>query len=370
MSYMKDKYEEQEILNMLKDTADLYTNIVIGNQTELLANEVEFFKWLKANYPNHFTSVDKIKEILLKEGWIRNLQGKQYEWNSVNQMRSELKNIFSEFDLGINPTQKGIDITEKNVFTGNEINTYQNKAYFSKTIPDLKNTEKDVIVITNKENIANIQKKGYETREYLNREEGLKIRNDQMEKIKSGEINIEYNLKNVSITMGKAGLVGAFVGIGVETISSYKKWKQGEITTDEYLKEIIVSGGQSGLNAAGTAGLMIPVSAKIVAKGMSKFINFPVAIAISFGLDKFIAPIFKRGEYNKNLIEAKYYQNLNNLYKDLAECIRISDEAFNNFVYELVEQNRIYNSLEEKNLELKESHRKINEDLEKLYNSI
>lgn len=365
-----NKYEEEEIINMLKDTANLYKNILIGNKTELLTNEVEFFKWLKGNYPNHFTSIDKIKEILSKEGWIRNFQGKQYEWNSVNQMRGELKNIFSEFDLGLNPTQKGIDITEKNIFTGNEINTYQNKAYYGKNIPNLKNTEKNTIVITNKENIANIEKKGYKTKEYLNAEEGLKIRNDQVEKINSGEINIEYNLKNISMTMTKAALIGGAIGIGVETVCSYKKWKKGEITTDEYLKEIIISGGQSSLNATGTTGLMIPVSTKIVAKGMSKYINFPVAIAISFGLDKVIAPIFKRGDYKETLAEAKYYQNLNNLYKDLAKYVTISDKAFKDFVYEMIKQNEIYNDLEEKNLELKKSHKKINEDLEKLYNSI
>lgn len=369
MNY-KDKNKEQEIINILKDISNLYTNIFIENKTELLTNEIEFFKWLKGNYPKYFTNINKIKETLSKEGWIRNFQGKQYEWSSVTQMRGEIKNIFSEFDLGLNPIQKGIDITEKNIFTGNEINTYQNKAYYSKDIPNLKNTEKNTIVITNTEKIASIEKKGYKTKEYLNAKEGLKIRNDQIEKINSGKINIEYNLKNTSMTMAKAALIGGVIGIGVETIFSYKKWKKGEITTDEYLKEIIISGGQSSLNATGTTGLMIPVFAKITTKGISKYINFPVAIAISFGLDKIIAPIFKKGNYKEILAEAKYYRNLNNFYKDLAKYIIISNKAFKDFTYETIKQNETYNDLEEKNLELKKSHKKINEDLKKLYNSI
>lgn len=363
-----EKFEEKEneILKMLRETSKLYANIFIGKQTELLANEVEFWKWLDKNY-YQFHEIEKIKEIFSKKGWITNLQGKQYEWLSVNQMRNDFKNIFSKFDLGTNPTQKGIDIVETNIFTDKVKNTYQNKAYYSSKIPDLKNTPKDAVIITNSEKLKNVQDMGYEAKEYLNANEGLKTRNQLIEKAKSGKINIKYNFKNVTATMGKAGIAGLIIGMGIETIASYKKWKKGEITTDDYLKEILISGGQTGINGAMTAGLMVPVSATVVAMGASAFINYPVAMVISIALDKIISPVFGRGKYKEYLDEARYYQNLNNFYNDFAEKLIFSQKEYEKFIFNILQQEEEFNILLEENNKLNDKISEKNRELDELF---
>lgn len=351
---MKVQEKENEILKMLKETSKLYTDIFIGNQTELLANEVEFWKWLKANFPKNFSSFEKIKEQAINNSeWFKlQLQGKGYEWDFMKSQRESIKNIFSRFNAGTNPTQEGIDILKTNIFTGKTKNTYQNKAYYNKSNPNLKNTPKDATVVTTSEKVKYAQDKGFKTEEFLNAEQGKKAVDSRLKNVKDGKINIEYNFKNIGITMGKAGAVGFVIGVAVETLTSYKKWKNGEITTDEYLKEVLKSGGNFALNASMTSGIMIPISAKIVALGVSEFINFPVAIAISMSLDKIIAPAFGSGKYKEYLNEAKYYQNIDYFYKDFIEELINFEEEYKNFIFSFLEQEKEFESLVEINNEL------------------
>lgn len=364
----KQEKKEKEILEMLKETSKLYTDIFIGNQTEILSDKVEFWKWIKENYPKNFMNETIIKDQVSNNlEWLKlQTQGKGYEWDFVNFKRNDIKNLFSKYELGIDPTQKGIDIIEKNIFTNKIKNTFQNKAYVSKTNPDLKNTPTDSIVVTNKEKVEYAQGKGYETESFMDKDEILKNRDDRIKDITEGKASISYTLKDISFTMGKAGAVGFVLGIGTETIASYKKWKLGEISTDEYMKKILISGGQSSLTAAGTAGLMIPVSAKIVAMGASKFINFPVAIAISTTLNKIVAPIFARGKYKEYLEEAIYYQKLDKFFKEFSKKLFSYKIEYEEFVLNTLHQRDEFNSLMEENNHLDNKISKQNKELEKL----
>ncbi|MDU1911936.1 hypothetical protein [Fusobacterium sp.] len=370
----------EEILEMCKDTSEIFASKVTNNfisgmaaykTSEALVNEVEFWQWLKANFPKKLTDVETIKTLFTeKPEWIKNIQGKGYEWDYVNYLRGKFGNFFSKFELGTNPTQKGVDIVEKGFFNEKIKNTFQNKAYYGKANPDLSNTPKTAIVITNSEKVEYSRNKGYKTEGFMNAEEGKKTAEKRFEDAKVGNINFDYNWKNISMTMGKAGIMGGALGLGLETIFSYRRFKNGEITKEEYFKEILKTGGSSAVVSAGTAGIMIPVAAKITVLGMTKLINIPASIAISATLNKIVAPAFGKGEYKKILSEAKYYNDVNNAYQDIVKVMLISFNEYENFIEEAVAYEKERIQLSEETDNLREKNKNIDSALEKLYSSI
>ena len=94
----------EEILEMCKDTSEIFASKVTNNfisgmaaykTSEVLVNEVEPWQWLKANFPKKLTDVETIKTIFTeKPEWIKNIQGKGYEWDYVNHLRGKFGNFF------------------------------------------------------------------------------------------------------------------------------------------------------------------------------------------------------------------------------------------------------------------------------------
>lgn len=369
-----------EILEMCKDTSEIFASKVAKRfalgmtaygVSETLVNEVEFWQWLKANYSKKLTDVESIKTLFTeKPGWISNIQGKGYEWDYVNHLRGKFDNFLSKFELGTNPTQKGVDIVEKGFFNGEIKNTFQNKAYYGKVNPDLSNTPKTTTVITNSEKVEYSRNRGYKTEGFMTAKEGEKIAKERFENAKAGNINFDYNWKNISMTMGKAGIIGGMLGLGLETIFSYRRFKNNEITKEEYFKEILKTGGSSAVVSAGTAGIMIPVAAKVTVLGMTKLINIPASIAISATLNKIVAPAFGKGEYKKILSEAKYYNDVNNAYQDIVKIMLISFNEYENFIEEAVAYEKECIQLSKETDNLREKNKNIDSALKKLYSSI
>lgn len=145
----------------------------------------------------------------------------------------------------------------------------------------------------------------------------------------------------------------------METIFSYKAWKGGKITKEEYLKEIAKSGGNAGVTAGLTTGVMIPVQ---LALGTNP-ITFPIAFVVGGLVDKIVAPCFKRGKYKEILNSAKYYQNLEHIYDDLANVMEVTANQYINFVNEMSKQKDTYEKMKSTSIE-------INQDLKALYDSI
>src|SRR5699024_7091843 len=152
-------------------------------------------------------------------------------------------------EAGDCPTQPGIDITETGLLDNSVKGTYQNKAYLSSNNPDLHNTPKDAVVVTNQEKVSYAKQQGYRTEGYMDSDEIATVRDSRFEKAASGKANTTYNLKNITMASVKAGILGAVVGITTETIVSYREWKDGEMTDEEYLKEIMKAGGEAGTTA-------------------------------------------------------------------------------------------------------------------------
>ena len=202
-----------------------------------------------------------------------------------------------------------------------------------------------------------------EVSSFKNSEQIKQSNKEHLKNIKEGKIQTGYNIQNVAGTMAKAGLVGAAVGVTVETIFSYKDWKNGKISDEEYLKGIMKAGGNSGITAGLTSGVMIPVSAAITALGISSLVTIPVAFVIGVGIDKVVAPCFGRGNYRKYLNQAKYYQNLQIAYQDLAQSMETSSRQYFNFLKGVSMQQQQY-------FEMRKKSKEIDKDLEILYNSI
>ena len=368
---------ELEAMRMMQDTAELIRHRQGDNLSRLLAasksagitnqtvGNVEFWKWLGKNYPKDFGDAMAAKGAALgKPGWSRTIiQGKGYEWDWMESQRNSLSKIFSKYFAGDCPTQPGIDVTETSLLSGRELGTYQNKACLSSNMPDLSNTPKDAIVVTNQEKVAYAKGQGYEVQEFMDGEEIFRQREARMEQAVKGMAKGKYGFRNVGATMAKAGVVGCTIGVTIETIASYKQWENAEITDDEYLDKVMRAGGDAGVTSAATAGIMVPVSSVITAAGMSNVITLPIAMVVSAGVNKIVAPCFKRGAYAKYLGEAKYYQSMERLYGDFMDAVEDAAAHYEGYLQGLHRQNVRYGLL-------KELDGEVTNDLKKLYNEI
>ena len=374
-----DELKEEEVLKMIDDTSKLVAkkniNIlaqgaVAAQNSNALANKIEFWKWMDRNYTTSgiFSSNNFMQRYISqgtgKEEWvIKQLQGKGYEWDWMTQQRNNIKNLFNRYDAGDVANRAASDVTEMNIFTG-ESAEYQMKAYTGKANPHLTNTPKDMTVVTNAEKVRVVQQNGYENVESFQDNQLIKKSTDsRLEEIKNGSAEPVYNIKNVGGTMTKAGLVGCVIGMGTEVVFSYKAWKNGQISDQEYLKEVLKSGGDAGVTAGLTSGIMVPISAAITAAGFSSVVTVPVAIVVGGIINKIVAPCFGRGEYKKILSQAKYYQNLENVYKNLVVSMENASNQYYNFVSSMNNQQKVNNLMKQKSLEL-------NIELKNLYDKI
>ena len=370
---------EHEIVNMMEDTAqavakhnaDVLTNAVIAaHSSNELTNQVEFWKWMGRNYSGSgiFDTAASMKDYVRsgagKEEWvIKQLQGKGYEWDWMSAQRASTKNMLNLYDAGDVANRAASDVTQRNIITGNS-SEYQMKAYTSKTNPHLKNTPKDMTVITNAEKVEIVRRNGYENvEEFQDKNSIKKATNERLEQIKSGKVNTNYNFVNVAGTMAKAGILGCAIGIGTETIVLYKQWKSGKITDDEYLKSVLQSGGEAGVTSAATAGVMIPVSAAITAAGASTLLSIPVAFVIGGVINTIVAPCFERGAYREILAKAKYYQAIEDIYDDLLQSMEYASEQYYFFAEQMQKQGDLHQEIGKYSSEL-------NKELKNLYESI
>ncbi len=333
----------EELLEMIETTSEIAAKNYAEQLGQIaasvkssnnLTNEVEFWKWMSRNYkPSNIfdsnqTMMQYISEKASREEWVaKQIQGKGYEWDWMQAQRREIKNIFKIYDAGDVVNRAASDVTETNLITGTR-KEYQMKAYTSKTNPNLKNTSKDITVVTNAEKVDVVRGNGYTVEEFQNADQIKKSTAKRVEKVKDGKANTAYTFENVAGTMACAGVIGFVISAGFETIGSYRSWKQGDLNDKEYLIEVLKAGGEGGVTSAATAGIMIPVSAAITAVGASTLITIPIAIVINAGVDSIVAPCFGRGKYKKILVEAKYYQNLELMNKDMIQSMTYSVEQY------------------------------------------
>jgi len=360
-----DKYDEQEILDLFNDTSNLaankqiaqlqiVTNAVKGSNT--LTDKVEFWDWMNRNFNGAggkmFSSNEAMQNYISrgagKRDWVyKQVQGKGYEWDWMQAQRSNVRNLFKVYEAGDVSNQAAIDVIEHNWLTGHETE-YQMKAYISKNNPDLHNTDKSVTVVTNAEKAKVVSDNGYPVQSYKDRNEIIQDIQERMDDIDSGKATPKYSVKNVGGAMFKAGMVGCVMGMGTEVIFSYRQWKEGKITDEEYLIEAVKAGGDSGITAAGTTGIMIPISAAITSAGVTSLLTIPIAFVVSAGVNEIVAPCFGRGKYKKILNNAHYYQSIEKLYYGYMNSIAIASKKYEDFTMQICEQEKKYQSLKVK----------------------
>lgn len=164
-------------------------------------------------------------------------------------------------------------------------------------------------------------------------------------------------LGSVGSATAKGGIAGIAIGVTTETIASYQRYKNGEISKEEYVSEIAKSGTQMGITGAATAGIMTVASIPLAAAGMAAApITVPISIVLGAGIDKIVAPAFGRGDYQKILNEAKYYQNLIYAHDDLVHAIEMTENQFSAFIDEYARQMQVHAQLTDSNMQLKQLH--------------
>lgn len=355
------EFSAEEVFAMMDDTGQL---IVQENVTRLssigpaasesgtLTDSVEFWSWMDRNYANsgHFASSENMRSYMSgtpgQQNWAKKVvQGKGYEWDWMSAQRKQFKNLFKCFDAGDVANRSGSDITAKDIITGAE-KEYQLKAYTSKNTPHLKNTPKDMAVVTNSEKVEHVRELGYkEVISYGDNEAIQSARDTRLDDMASGKASPTYNIKNVGLATAKAGMLGFVINASVETITSYRKWKNGKISSRQYLREIMKSGGNAGTTSAVSAGVMIPVTAAATTAGISSLVTIPISFTVSATVDKVIAPAFERGEYLRIIKEATYYRSMTEMCGSMACTIEAASVQYTDFVSQIVVQQKAFNAM-------------------------
>lgn len=349
-----------------KEKANSFGEVISSfTQSTRLTNDVEFWRWMGANYPKNLSSTALIQQTVRNNGqWLSTqIQGKGYEWDYMSSQRLRPSKIFSRFDAGNCPTQPGIDITETNILNKSIKQTYQNKAYVSANHPDLHNTPKNAVVVTNKEKVGYAKEQGYTTEQFKTSKEIIETRDARYEQAVKGKANTSYNLKNITSASIKAGIVGTVIGMTAETVCLYQSWKEGEISDKKYVTEILKSGGDAGVTAGATTAVMIPVQAAITSAGMSTLIGMPIAFVLSNTINKIVGPCFARGEYGRILGEAKFYYELEDAYREFVYVAEQAANQYIGFVKQIERQSRQFNMM-------RSTSRQLDMDLKNLYDSI
>lgn len=355
-------YSIDEVFLMMDETSQLVAQenatrlSAMGpavNESEILTDSVEFWAWMDRNYSKsgHFSTAENMQKYYSsgsvgEQNWTKKVvQGKGYEWDWISAQRKSFKNLFKSFNAGDVANRPGSDITELNIVTGG-VKEYQLKAYTSSNKPHLKNTPKDMTVVTNAEKADQVAQLGYEEIvSFGDKESIIQARDSRLNQMEAGTATPKYSISNVSSAVVKAGMMGFVISAGAESIASYRKWKNGNLSTRDYLKEIMKSGSNAGVTATCSAGIMIPITASITTAGVSSLVTIPVSFVVSAAVDKVIAPAFARGDYLKIFKEATYYQNMFEFCSGLAYTMESAALRYVEFVDSIIAQQKDFNRL-------------------------
>ena len=328
--------DKQEILEFLSDTSQLLSKATVAvgrnNIAASYAENVEFWQWLDTNYKTIDPEASSIVEFLEKKGNHNQFFGKLYEWDYFNHQRDRITKLFSDYNLPQTPNNPGIDLEENTLFFGTK--KYQLKGHRS-GVPDIneKTTPYSTKVVTNIENVQGVERQGYETEAFMDKQ-SIKARRDEMlEKGLDREADFSYEPLDIGETMSRGALFGIAIGVGTETLISYREYKSGKINSKDYVQRILKSGAERGITAGATTGVMIPVNAMLTGAGLA---GTPIAIPVAFLVHQTIAaPIsaaFGKGEYKKILQDAKIYDNTSEMMKDFGALAYETNKSFNSFI--------------------------------------
>ena len=169
-------YTPEDVFSMMEDTsaiiaqensARLSSMGTAARESGTLTDSVEFWSWMNRNYEKsgYFASANNMRSYMEgtpgQQNWAKKVvQGKGYEWDWMSAQRKSFKNLFKTFDAGDVANRPGSDITEHNILNGSD-REYQLKAYTSKNTPHLKNTPKNMAVVTNAEKVEAVTDLGY-----------------------------------------------------------------------------------------------------------------------------------------------------------------------------------------------------------------
>ena len=147
--------------------------------------------------------------------------------------------------------------------------------------------------------------------------------------------------------MLKAGIVSATFAATIEGFASYRDYKSGRLSKSQYLAEIAKSGANTGITGAATAGIMVPIQSVIVTAGVSTLVTFPISIIVASGIEKIVAPMFKKGQYAEVSAQMTFYEDIGNGYMNFIEQCEQSFAHFGGYLDRIMNQEKKYQQLKQ-----------------------
>lgn len=376
-------YTNESFVKFIHETAELAAtdkakNIAQGLNgyvnSQQLVNGIEFWNWMEQNYHTSgiFSSAESIKSYINsspgKAEWLqRQLQGKGFEWDWVTRENAKIGNLFKKFDLGTDSTQAGFDVILKNMLTGSK-EYFQHKSSLppGRANLNLKNCPEDAIVVTQKDNINSVKLQNKGKVGFQSKKQSQKSLDDRFKKARSGKVSLSPTLTEVAKVAGKAAMMGAVIGAGIEAYTSWEAYNSNKITGKEYSKEIVKSAAHAGIVGGGTAAIAVYVNTAIASAtgGTSIFVTIPVTIIIASSLDYLVAPMFGKGKYLEHLNDMRLYKSVGDAYVDLIIASQESTRHFclysNTFDQLSKEMSQLDSIESDVNIELLKAQKRMN----------
>lgn len=186
---------------------------------------------------------------------------------------------------------------------------------------------------------------------------------DRMNEVGASNGIISAGTSSVANMVSNAGIWGAVIGSGIEAASQFSAYKDGRLSGSEYVKEISKTGAQFGIKGSAISAVMLNVSAFVSVGSSSIPVTVPVVIALNFGLDKILAPMFAKGEYKETLSTMKFYADTGDAYAEFIGAVGRSSATFSDFLSQYSQQENEYSQIKKEEVIL---NQKLNASLERL----
>jgi len=186
---------------------------------------------------------------------------------------------------------------------------------------------------------------------------------DKMNEVGASNEIISASVSTIADMVANAGIWGAVIGGGIESVSQFKSYKEGRLSGRRYVEEIAKTGSQFGIKSSAISAVMLNVSTFISVGGSSIPITVPVVIALNYGLDQVLAPMFAKGKYKDILTSMKYYADTGEAYAEFITSVEQSKATFSEFVSKYSQQEDEYTGMKREEVLL---NQKLNASLERL----
>ena len=92
---------------------------------------------------------------------------------------------------------------------------------------------------------------------------------------------------------------------------------------------------------------MVPIQSVIVTAGVSTIVTFPISIIVASGIERIVAPMFKKGQYAEVMAQMTFYEDIGNGYMNFIEQCEQSFTHFGGYLDRIRNQEKKYQQLKQ-----------------------